>query len=300
MKRNLLLLLLLMALVCVGLGQKRQPQSWTSLVEAEQAFARTSVEKGIRDSFLMFFADDGIYFNPHPVKTREDILKRPAPAARPPVELNWRPVYADVSRAGDLGYTTGPYTYTDKSPEKKPTRYGFYFSIWKRQPDESWKVVVDCGIHTPDHSSQKFELIAAETLARGLWPKRDLDAGRAVLLDLDRRFLQTVRSEGLTNGFLKYLSPESRIHRDGEFPVLGREAIKAYLAKQTSEFTWAPIKSDVADSEDLGYTYGSYEKKSPQANATEKGYYVRVWKRDTKENWKLVLDTVSPIPPDNK
>ena len=78
------------------------------LVAAERAFARTSVDKGIRDSFLAVFADDGINSQPHPVKTREAFLKRRAPSTRPPIELYWRPSYADASFACDLGHTTGP------------------------------------------------------------------------------------------------------------------------------------------------------------------------------------------------
>ena len=38
-----------------------------------------------------------------------------------------------------------------------------------------------------------------------------------------------------------------------------------------------PFKADVAQSNDLGYTYGRYELKAGRASASsEKGYYVRV------------------------
>jgi hypothetical protein len=57
--------------------------------------------------------------------------------------------------------------------------------------------------------------------------------------------------------------------------------------------------ADVAQSGDLGYTYGSYELK--EANATsEKGYYARVWKRGANDQWQVVLDTTSPLPPEQK
>ena len=143
MRRILLGLLLLLVVVSGGIGQYKQSPALASLVEAERAFARTSVEKGIRESFIEFFADDGIGFDPHPIKVKEAYLKQPAPATRPPVVLDWQPVYADVSRAGDLGYTTGPYTFTNNAPDKKSTHYGFYFSIWKKQADGSWKAVED-------------------------------------------------------------------------------------------------------------------------------------------------------------
>lgn len=285
-----------MVLVSVGVSQQKSSPALDSLVAAERAFAATSVEKGIRESFLMFFADDGINFQPHPTKTREAYLKRPAPATRPPVVLDWRPISADVSRAGDLGYTTGPYTFKDLSPEKRPTNCGFYFSIWKKQTDGAWKVVVDCGIGTPDHSAQQLEFRPAPQIKWKARTRINLESARASLINLDSQFLKTSQSLGIANAYLKYLSNDARLHRDDLFPMTERDAIRTYLSTKISELSWTPIKSDVAQSDDLGYTYGSYELKFSGSSKTEKGYYVRVWKRDAGGKWKLVLDTFSPIP----
>jgi len=283
-------------LCSLGFSQRKSSAALDSLVAAERAFAATSVAKGIRESFLMFFADDGINFQPHPTKTREAFLKRPAPATRPPVELNWRPIYADVSRAGDLGYTTGRYTFKDLSPEKGPTRYGYYFSIWKKQATGEWKVAVDCGIGTPDHSNQKLDFGPAPQVKWKSSRKINLESERASLIDLDRQFLKTSQFLGIVESYLRYFGSEARLHRDGLLPMTERAAIRSYLSSQISKLSWTPIKSDVAQSADLGYTYGSYELKFAGPNKTEKGYYVRVWKRDDRGNWKLVLDTFSPIP----
>ncbi len=60
--------------------------------------------------------------------------------------------------------------------------------------------------------------------------------------------------------------------------------------------------AEVAQSGDLGYTYGSYElKETSNSNATtEKGYYARVWKRGANDQWQVMLDTTSPLPPEQK
>jgi ketosteroid isomerase-like protein len=300
MKSTLPTLIALLVFVSTIICQQRNPSpALDSLVAAERAFARTSVEKGVRESFLEFFADDGINFQPHPTKTREALLKRPAPAERPPVVLNWEPIFADVSRAGDLGYTTGPYTFTDRSPEKRPTRYGFYFSIWKKQPDDNWKVVVDAGIETPDHSREHFTFTPAQSQSSATKP-RNLEDARAELLKMDEALLQAVKKRGASSGFLRYLGSESRMDRDGMLPLVGPDAIKSYLDRSQMVLTWSPLKSDVSASSDLGYTYGSYEMKTDHSQTSEKGYYVRVWKRALNGDWKLVFDTHSPIPPDDK
>jgi len=296
LKRPLSVLVTLILLVSIGLTQPKSSPALDSLVAAERAFAATSVEKGIRDSFLMFFADDGINFQPHPTKTREAYLKRPAPAVRPPIELNWRPIYADVSRAGDLGYTTGPWTLKDLSPARKPASYGYYFSIWRKQANGEWKVEVDCGMSTPDHSTQRLEFTPAPEIKWKASRKINLESERASLIELDREFLKTSQSLGIADSYLRYFGTEARLHREGLLPMTERNAIRTYLSSKVSTLSWAPIKSDLAQSDDLGYTYGSYEMKTAGTDKIEKGYYVRVWKRDARGKWKLVLDTFSPIP----
>jgi ketosteroid isomerase-like protein len=295
-------LALLLLLISIGVGQKPNSSALMSLVETERAFAKMSVERDVREAFLKFFADDGINFQPHPTKTREVFLKRPPPAGRPTGVLNWAPVYADVAQAGDLGYTTGPFTFVSNSSPPGPTRYGFYFSIWKKQSDGSWKVALDCGIQTPDHSQQKFEFKAApQTRAPKAPGAFDAERGRASLLDLDRSFQNETRTLGTQRTYLKYLSADARLHRNDVMPLVGLSAIQSYLDATKGEFTAAePIKADVSQSDDLGYTYGSYELRDAGVKGSEKGYYVRVWKRDTHRKWKLVLDTLSPIPPQAK
>jgi ketosteroid isomerase-like protein len=60
--------------------------------------------------------------------------------------LTWTPVGADMAASGDLGYTYGTYEFRSKDKDGKPTvSHGKYTSIWKKQKDGSWKVVLDMG-----------------------------------------------------------------------------------------------------------------------------------------------------------
>lgn len=287
----------------VAFTQKENlPPALASLVEAERAFARTSVEKGIRDSFYEFFAEDGINFQPHPTNTREAIRKRPAPATRPPITLNWEPVFADISRAGDMGYTTGPYSVTDQSPEHRPTRYGYYFSIWKKQPDGNWKVVIDAGVQTPAPvASQPVSFHSARpTEFKPKSAHLNLEAERAALINLEREFLEASKAGDVIKTFLGFMSDDARLHRNDIFPLTGKDSISAFFSGKRMTLTWEPIKADVSQSNDLGYTYGSYELKEGSAAAAEKGYFVRVWKRNKDGKWKIALDTTNPLPAEQK
>jgi ketosteroid isomerase-like protein len=92
-----------------------------------------------------YMAEDGFIAN-------SLTLTRDAHAARIAVEksstksrnnvIRWKPLGADVSDSGDLGYTWG---VAESGPGKdgpfKP--YGIYVTIWKRQADGKWKFVYD-------------------------------------------------------------------------------------------------------------------------------------------------------------
>ena len=64
--------------------------------------------------------------------------------------LEWTPAYADMAASGDLGYTYGTYVFTTKDKTGKTVEErGKYTSIWKKQKDSKWKVVLDMGNSSP-------------------------------------------------------------------------------------------------------------------------------------------------------
>ena len=293
MKKKILYTLtaLLTASTTLIARQETSPPALASLVEAERSFAKTSVEKGVRDSFLMFFADDGINFQPHPVVTRQAFLKQPAPPQRPPVTLNWAPVFGDVAAAGDLGFTTGPYVFSDDG-QKQPPRFGFYFSVWKKQPDGVWKVVIDAGVPTPTlgvalnsafHPSDRVRSAKRVEMT-------SIEAGRGSLVEADRRLLEAAKSDGLATAMAEVATDDSRLHRSGRLPMIGKPAIRSYFTEKPYAILWEPIRADVSTSGDLGYSYGKYEMKT---DPPEQGYYVRVWVRSGDSKWRLALDTTT-------
>jgi ketosteroid isomerase-like protein len=297
----------LLLLSLVAFSQERKPSpALASLVETERAFARMSIERGVRESFLAYFAEDGINFQPTPVKTRAAILSRPAPAVRPHVTLNWFPIFGDASVAGDLGFTTGPYILTDDT-KKEPPDYGCYFSVWRTQPDGAWKVVLDLGIPTPalDVSPQATSTFtpAKQTAWKSSRAKVDTAGALAELRATERDFSMLSVRDGAARAFASYLIDDARFYRSGALPVSGASAIKDYLRQNVSKFSWEVIDAGVATSTDFGYTYGSYElipAVGKVSGKTEKGYFARVWKRDARGRWRAVMNVAHALPPEQK
>ncbi len=267
------------------------------LAESERAFARTSVAKGVRASFLEYFTEDCISFAPEPGNARTRLLARPAPNPLPATVLDWYPIYADISQSGDMGYTTGPSTFIDHRPNPRPPYYGYYFSVWKKQPDGGWKVVLDIGTETPDASKiGDIPFQPAPTIR--LKPKNNYNSedGRTEVMKLEAEFSKLARSKGIKAAYFKYRATDLRLHRDGHFPMTGPELEKSYLWAQPTFATSTATFAEVAKSGDLGYVYGSYELTDTAGKTTEKGYYTRLWRRDASGKWKLAADITSVIP----
>ena len=148
-----------------------------SVVEAEKTFAKTSVERGIRESFLQFFADDSVVFTPAPTNGKKFYANYDDKGR----QLSWQPIFATISNAGDLGFTAGPWEMKKSATDEKPIAFGDFVSIWKKQRDNSWKVVVDLGVDHPEPSGPPGEVqLLPPSETRGsmsifngaLWKKR--------------------------------------------------------------------------------------------------------------------------------
>lgn len=300
MKQFTIALLITCVMSNFGFSQDRSRDvNLASLVASERAFAKATSELGVRDGFLTFFAEDSILFAPDPASAKERLSSRPlTPSYPPPLLIEWEPVYGDVSEAGDLGYLTGPAVYTDRSPQKRPTTYGCYFSVWQRQKDGTWKVVMDVGISTPSAFTSlttPFQVATHKESFKAAGSV-NMETEQSALLDADRKFANMSKSEGTSKAYQSYINPEAmRLLRNGSLPFIGKDAALAFLSGKSVSMTWEPMKAVVARSADLGYTYGSYESKSSDVSA-EKGYYLKVWKRAADGKWTLVMDVTSPTP----
>jgi len=140
--------LLVFIFVVTSFTQQKAGSGRDLLFQLEAEFAQAVAQRG-RAAFVTYFADDGVELEEGGgIATREDLRKEPAwPDG---ATLAWVPVRGDMAGSGDLGYTYGNYVFTTKDKEGKAiSHYGKYMSVWKKQKDGSWKVVVDMGNTSP-------------------------------------------------------------------------------------------------------------------------------------------------------
>jgi len=107
---------------------------------SEQAFARSMADRDFL-AFGAFIADDAVFVNSgRPLRGKPAILahwKRFFDAPRPP--FSWKPEVAEVTRSGELGYTTGPVT------SEGGALTAHFHSTWRRDATGRWQIVFDNG-----------------------------------------------------------------------------------------------------------------------------------------------------------
>lgn len=303
MRILLLSLLMVCAIIAPATAQnKNRVDDLKSMVETERAFSRMSAEKGIRESFAAFIAADGILFRPAAVFGKTWMQEHPLPPSTTRPLLSWQPIFAAVSRAGDLGYTTGPWQFKQDIKDAKPVAFGNFMTVWRKQADGSWKFALDLGISNPEPKTTETMWQPDNSQPGGGSFKRvDPEAARSDLLKVDREFSKASADQGAREAFQLYAAKDVRLFRNDHFPFVGRAGAADALAPITAEWTWTPAFAGVSVSGDLGYSYGIYEMREKSATQTvsERGNYARVWKK-VNDAWKVVVDVADPLPLETK
>jgi uncharacterized protein DUF4440 len=262
------------------------------LFSAERAFARDATERGIRAAFLEHFAADGIDFHPCLGVMRERMLARPAPADPLALVLDWSPQAGAVARSGDLGFTTGPYSLSNQRDPRAPTRYGYYFSVWKRE-NGRWRVAVDAGVSTPAAPPPESPAAGGTSLGRSMSIASLFDRGKDTLLALEREGRSLDPDPAGAPSYFDLLTNSVRILRDGSYALIGADAARKALAATSGRVFWTPAAAGVSASNDFGYTYGRYARFVGSSEEAS-GSYIHVWQRDGAGAWRIGAEVLLP------
>jgi len=120
------------------------------LYDLEARFAKDVHDKG-GAGFAAWFADDGVALGnaAAPLLGKVAIEKS---ANWPPkvYQLTWTPTEAMMGPSGDMGYTWGHFEgHSKDSSGNDVVTSGRYITMWRKQKDGSWKVVLDAGATEP-------------------------------------------------------------------------------------------------------------------------------------------------------
>lgn len=139
------LALIVLISACTTDTMENKEELIESVRQAEADFAARLKEAGMAAAFTEFAAPDAVISrNNRLYKGKEAIREYLSSSTLSDVRLEWAPDHIDVSESGDMAYTYGPYTFRATDPEGQPVvSEGIFHTVWRKQPDGSWKFVWD-------------------------------------------------------------------------------------------------------------------------------------------------------------
>jgi ketosteroid isomerase-like protein len=278
------------------------PPALEAMADAERAFAQRALAVGWKEAFLEYFSDSAIGYNGEDIGlAKEQIRANPDPPKDH--QLLWEPRYGDVARSGELGYLTGPSRNILPSRNNGQPRHGVYASVWKRERDGTFRVVMDVGVTTPRAASFPDGFTRAPSASRFTGELND----RTPPLGTADSVLNSDLRTSPAQAYRGRLAPGVRFHRPLTMPVVGEAAVVRFLATQPRYDQIDSRFAESAQSGDLGYTWGTWNRRLPPARGRagaagsasagparlETGLYTRVWVRDRTGQWKVVLDVLN-------
>jgi ketosteroid isomerase-like protein len=200
--------------------------------------------------------------------------------------LDWWPIYADVSVAGDLGYTTGPFQFFQNKNDTSPIGIGFYSTVWRKGSDGIWKVVTDLGISTATLPASSDEVASPKNSGE----KSDPGAMMNELQSLESEYTNLL-NESFKSFHSEYLAEEFRIHRPQKNPVTS--SIELPTLEEKHKFVFKNVGLQISASGDLALAYGEVKVQVDQSDPAKitSINYIRVWKKMGGQ-WKIVLDVI--------
>lgn len=274
MKRIFSVLLLLFALSSFA-----QKPSAAEVLEAEKSFAAYSVAHGTKDAFLKFLDSNSVVFEKGKAVNGLETWNKKEKSSG---VLNWHPVYGCISTSGDLGFTTGPWTFQEKNVKDSIVARGQYSTVWKKNQQGGWKALVDLGNNNvPSLDDMRFTTTdETEKFIPGTWNN---------LLNREQKFIARTKAADNATRRRLYEEAASRtacfLNRNGQWPSrYGSEASGA-TANMPAQIEYTIDGSGISTAGDLGYVYGTTVVNKKTDN------YLRIWRREGRE-WKLMLEVL--------
>ncbi|MFD2569266.1 DUF4440 domain-containing protein [Spirosoma soli] len=245
-----------------------------TMISTERSFASQALHVGNKQAFLTFMADSAIMYNKGQLTYAKPVWQQ-----RPEWtdKLHWGPAFADISQAGDMGFTTGPW-YIEN--DNKRAGEGSFLTIWKRQPDGHYKFLFDLGI---DYT--KADQSIPNQVERAVVATQRTAAIPKTILEADQQFAGRLLTDGTAKAYASHLSQDAYLFRPNRIPMRG-PTIHTYLTTE-SPLRYQAERSEVAESGDLAYVYGSFQSDN---DVKQKGVYIRIWKNETNNGWRIVAE----------
>lgn len=259
---------------CIVAGAQRPADE---VLNAEKSFAAYSVQNGTTAAFLKFADSSGLVFEGGKAVNAIEVWSKRGNGSG---VLNWHPIYGFMAASGDLGFTTGPWTFQSKTTQDSVLARGQYSTVWHKTVGGEWKFLLDLGIaDTPNFDSASFN-----------FSNKKIDFKPGNLADLQKAedaFVQNTKDAvGRKKTYAASISKQVfLLNRNDRLPVVTVNDVDALMTTMPQSIAYKQAGAGISKSGDLGYVYGT-----TTINNKEEGY-LRIWRREGTE-WKLALEVL--------
>jgi ketosteroid isomerase-like protein len=278
--KNLTLFFLLFSASIFAQDQK-QKENLQKLIETEKAFAQASIDKGTKNAFLEFLSKESIVFDKSmPVNGWEYWQKLDFKGL-----ITWQPIIAEIAGSSDLGYTVGNYQVHNTTATDKPSTFGSFVTLWKKQADNSWKVAVDMGVAHEEIILNSANITENYPTFKPYELKNQMVLAERMVFMNDHFYWKNAKSS--LNPFEPHLAQNVRLYRKNLKPIIGKENAKIFLKKMYDKnLVYTGLKAISSNAGDLVCVYGVI------SGAGKSGTYLRIYKQETKDAWKIMVEMV--------
>ena len=118
--------------------------------ETDELFARVAMDSGPGPAFARFAAPDGMLLGARPLPPMgPDTIRARFTGFPADQRLMWGPIQGLGAASGGLAITVGEAT--TGPPAGPAVSYSKYVTVWRLEPDGTWRFVFDIGSARPVH-----------------------------------------------------------------------------------------------------------------------------------------------------
>ncbi len=289
--RFIFLTLLFTATVLPIFAEKNMETERNALLKLDKSLSVTVGKEGILTGFLPYLTEESALFpdNGHPImgkKACEAHIKKGIKQIKP----TWKPLMAQVSNAGDLGFTHGSFKVPDPSDGKKNIEL-YYETVWYK-PKDKWRILVSQGL-------LMMEGLNEPAIAEKYRTDIDkVDNVTVQLMNTELAFSAHAKAHGIGSAFYEFIADNGRVIRNRRPPATKERYAEMKKNAATSKskgplLQWQPFFSRVSSSHDIGVNFGPYVFTSTDKQGKSResyGYFVTVWQRQADQKWKFLID----------
>lgn len=281
-------------LACATASFAQEPDSASalfSLRDAERSFAKASVMYGRKAAFAEFLAERSVIYTDKWITTGKQLWQGRAAS---PVILKWEPEFQDISSGGDFGISTGPWEAQEYRPNTPVLSTGYFLSVWEKQKDSSWKVILDAGTNTPkppEGTLHKFSFPEGSDRIKNHSVKNTQQSVKnthSTVAEAEDALLSSWKNNHNPQAYESFLRNDARIMLQGQLPSKDKSLLTSWLEKSGNSFEWKQSGNSESSFGDMGFTYGYV-----LLDGKVKGSYVRIWKFEKGSDWKILVDLLS-------